>query len=48
MFVDGFVIESPAREGQEAFVIRFRKYVWVAGYAVLRKMVLSLSLSPLS
>jgi hypothetical protein len=28
------MIESPSRDGQEAFVIRFRKYVWVVPFVV--------------
>jgi hypothetical protein len=28
------MIENPSRDGQEAFVIRFRKYVWVVPFVV--------------
>jgi hypothetical protein len=28
------MIENPSRGGQEAFVIRFRKYIWVVPFVV--------------
>ena len=33
---DGMVdmIENPSRDGQEAFVVRFRGYIWVVSFVV--------------